>query len=61
MTGLEIELIRKGLRGGRGLTRNEFAKRVGTTGTSIYRWETERTKPHQIFIDKMNKLKEQGE
>ena len=56
MKALEIELLRKGLRGGRGLTRKEFAERVGTTETSVYRWETERSEPHQVFINIMEKM-----
>jgi DNA-binding XRE family transcriptional regulator len=56
MTGLEIELLRKGLRNGRGLTRKEFAKKIDVTETTVYRWETERSEPHQVFIDKMKTI-----
>ena len=56
MTGLQIELLRKGLRDGRGLTRKEFAKKLDVTETTVYRWETERSEPHQVFINEMKKM-----
>ena len=40
----------KELRLAAGFTREELAKKLFTTGTTIYRWETGRAKPSELHV-----------
>jgi len=45
MNGAQIKQIREGL----GMTRTEFAAAIGTTATSVQRWEEKGTTPMPFF------------
>lgn len=38
------------------MTRPEMADRLGTTATSVYRWETGKAQPMQVFRQRMEVL-----
>jgi len=38
------------------LSQAKFGKLVGVTGTSVYKWEFGRAKPHHVFADKIQEL-----
>ena len=42
-----------------GLSQREFAKRVGATFVSIYKWENNKSKPHPMFMKKIEELNEE--
>jgi DNA-binding XRE family transcriptional regulator len=44
-----------------GYTQEDFAAQVGVRATTIYRWETGRAKPHNVFIDRIQELAKNGE
>lgn len=52
MDAKEIKQIRLKL----GLTQKEFGEKIGATGTSLYKWEHNRSKPHPVFLAKILEL-----
>lgn len=55
MEAKEIKQIRLKL----GLTQKEFGEKIGATGTSTYKWEHNRSKPHPVFVEKILELSKQ--
>jgi transcriptional regulator with XRE-family HTH domain len=43
-----------------GLSQREFAKKVGATFVSVWKWENNKSKPHPIFVGKMEELNEEN-
>jgi len=53
MTTAQIVKLRKAL----GLTQEELAKRIGAPyRETIARWETGKSKPHHLYLEKLEKL-----
>jgi len=52
MEAKEIKAIRLKL----GKSQKEFGAMVGATGTSCYKWEHGRSKPHPIFVAKIEEI-----
>jgi DNA-binding transcriptional regulator YiaG len=52
MDAKEIKIIREKL----GLTQKELGIKIGATGTSVYKWEHNRSKPHPVFVAKIVEL-----
>lgn len=48
----------KGIRQKLGLSQREFAKKVGATFVSVWKWENNKSKPHPVFVGKMEELSE---
>ena len=48
----------KGIRQKLGLSQREFAKKVGATFVSVWKWENNKSKPHPVFVGKMEELDE---
>lgn len=48
-------------RGGKSLTRAEFAERVRTKATTVYRWETGRSKPSGLFPRRLELIRREAE
>ncbi len=46
----------KKLREKRGWTLEDVASKVGVSMMSVHRWETGKTKPHRIFLKKLEKI-----
>jgi DNA-binding transcriptional regulator YiaG len=40
------------------LSQRAFAKQVGATFVSIYKWENNKSKPHPMFMKKIEELNE---
>ena len=38
------------------LSREDLASKLGVSWTTIYRWETNRVKPHKVLWDKLEKI-----
>ncbi len=53
MTREEIIAFRLNL----GVTQEKFAQLLGTTTTSVNRWENGKTKPSRLYIKEINELK----
>ena len=41
------------------LSQRAFAKQVGATFVSIYKWENNKSKPHPMFMKKIEELNEE--
>jgi transcriptional regulator with XRE-family HTH domain len=46
----------KQIRNKLGLSQRAFAKQVGATFVSIYKWENNKSKPHPMFMKKIEEL-----
>ena len=57
MEAKEIKQIREKL----GWTQKELADHLGVTGTSVYKWEAGRSKPHRVFAAKIEELRDGGQ
>jgi len=42
-----------------GLSQREFAKKVGATFVSVWKWENNKSKPHPMFMKKIEELNEE--
>lgn len=51
----------KALREAKGWTKLELAQKIGVTEMTIYRWETDKAKPHSEFQKKLDKILKQEE
>ena len=54
MDGTEIRELRHKL----GLSQRELGEKIGSTKTSVYKWESKRSNPHRMFIAKLEELAE---
>jgi len=54
----EIAVRVKQIRQKLGLSQREFAKKVGATFVSVWKWENNKSKPHPVFVGKMEELSE---
>jgi DNA-binding XRE family transcriptional regulator len=52
MTKEEIKELRIKL----GLSQRQLGNKIGATKTSVYKWESGRSFPHRMFIDKLERL-----
>ncbi len=53
MTGKQIVALRKAL----GLTQEQLAEMLGTYRETVARWEADRTKPHRLYLQQLEKLR----
>ena len=54
----EISEHIKSIRQKLGLTQRAFAKKVGATHISVFKWEKGKSKPHPMFVEKIEALNE---
>jgi len=55
----ELAVRVKGIRQKLGLSQREFAKKVGATFVSVWKWENNKSKPHPMFMKKIEELNEE--
>ena len=55
----EIAVRVKQIRQKLGLSQREFAKKVGATFVSVWKWENNKSKPHPMFMKKIEELNEE--
>jgi len=53
MTGKQIVALRKAL----GFSQEQLAKKLGTYRETVARWEADRTKPHRLYLQELEKLR----
>lgn len=54
VNGKEIKEVRRAL----GMSQEQFAREVGATLGSVWRWETGERKPLPVFAEKIQQLRE---
>ena len=55
MNGQEVQALRKKM----GLSRNQFAHRIGTTERTVFRWEDEGKQPSPMALKLLEMLSEE--
>lgn len=50
----------KGIRQKLGLSQRDFAKKVGATFVSIWKWENNKSTPHPMFVKRIEELNEEN-
>jgi len=53
MTGKQIVALRKAL----GWSQERLAEELGTYRETVARWEADRTKPHRLYLQQLEKLR----
>lgn len=57
MTSNDIRELRKSL----GMSRQQFADKLNTTSTTVYRWETGKVTPIPMAMTALNQLKQEAQ
>jgi DNA-binding transcriptional regulator YiaG len=53
MTGKQIVALRKALN----ITQAQLAEKLGAARETVARWETDRFKPHRLYLQQLEKLR----
>ena len=51
----------KSIRHKLGLTQRALAKKIGSSFVSVYKWEKGKSKPHPMFVEKIEALNEEAD